>query len=126
MLSPRFIALCLIIHGALARPSIAVPQLKSIPADAAKLAYDADRRVTIAYDLAGHVMGEITASSYEPQLARRDAGTCANVNTDDVQRRAYFAASTGERLIARTRSGRFPAPLRLRQCVDRSPLGAGG
>lgn len=85
MLSARFVVLSLSLCFLMvaARPS--VPQLASIPANAATLAYDEERGVTIAYDVNHHILGELVESG--PALVRRDPGTCANVNVDDIKRR---------------------------------------
>ncbi|KZV81183.1 hypothetical protein EXIGLDRAFT_731609, partial [Exidia glandulosa HHB12029] len=63
-----------------------IPQLSAIPANAAHLAHDTERDVLIAYDLAGHILGELPASAGGPALDKRDPGTCANISGDDVQR----------------------------------------
>lgn len=89
MLAFKFLALCAFLQAAVALPAVKIPQLNSIPAEAATLAHDADRDVFIAYDASGQIIGELPATSAASDLEKRDPGTCANISGDDIQRRKY-------------------------------------
>lgn len=84
MFAPRFLALFALVQAAFALPH--VPQLDSIPPNAANLALDDARGIFVAYDANGYILGELPASVGEAAIERRDAGSCVNVSGDDIQR----------------------------------------
>ncbi|KAH7092819.1 hypothetical protein BKA62DRAFT_645178 [Auriculariales sp. MPI-PUGE-AT-0066] len=81
LFTSRLLAVLGFVSASLALPA-SVPVLKSIPANAAKIAHDVELGVVIAYDASGNILGQVPSSN----LRTRDAGTCVTMSSDDVQR----------------------------------------